>query len=223
MAAVRDPYKLDAFGNRAEPLVELLVADGVLVRPIEVDRTYDFIQSVDLLTWVACRHLCTVAAVMKQDAVPGLGTGHQPVEPFANGLCRGVGIRQHLDVRLVKTTFGLQKVAHVRNVVHAALQLISWIGVDPNKQCLIHRRHPPYLKSRVIGRVLPRQRRQGSCGSRQPGRYWPSTKNASIVPMKPDVESRHLVAVSAAVPPQRTFPQLKRVDPEGPTALFTSR
>ena len=75
MTGIGNPDKLDASGNSREDPGELLVADGVLILPVEVNRTDHLVETVDFALRIARGHLCTVTAVVKDHAVTCLQAG----------------------------------------------------------------------------------------------------------------------------------------------------
>src|ERR1051325_84802 len=78
MARVGYPHELHSRRDRGENARELFIADRVLVRPIEIDRTDALIELVHLTLRISRRELPAVSAIMEHDAVATSNAIEQP-------------------------------------------------------------------------------------------------------------------------------------------------
>src|SRR6266581_2777662 len=119
-------------------MTELLVADRMLIRPVEFDRADDLIESVHLARGIPGRKLGAVAAVVEEQAVAGLDAAQEPAEPLPDAVPGRASVGEETNLAFLEMAAIDEDIGHVDDVVHAAPERGVRIGVDPDQERSVH-------------------------------------------------------------------------------------
>lgn len=203
VAAVEDRQELQLVGQLAVQVIELVVGDRVLDRPVEVVGDQRLVAAVDDVAQDVARHLGPVAAVVEHARVALAHAFEQPLEPLEHAGRRRAVVEHDADV-LGREARLLQQLAHQVRVVDAPRQAHLRIGVlvdadqkspvlAPPGPCdgrlaprLPEERGPAALRPRGSA-TAPRRPRGGSgsaspCGRRRRARRSASRSGRSWTP-----------------------------------------